>query len=151
MIIDSEIESMESGDSIRRGYCAGEVTPAYVLITEKEKSDRLELFVAYINESGEDVDIVSRYKDRLIALRYAKGEKSIQIPSDSCKYLSFDEREWYILYDTRNDQYVAVKSTLNIPPGNILQINQRKWGKGIQNALIDTTTSIILPQEPIEW
>lgn len=151
MIIDSELESMELDDSIRREYCAGEVTPAYVLITEEEKYDGLELYVAYIDESGEDVDIVTRYKDRLIALCYAKGGKRVQIPSDSCEYLSFDEREWYILYDTRNNQYVAVKSMLNIPPENILQINQRKWRKEIQNALIDTMTSIILPQESTEW
>lgn len=149
MIIDSEIESMQFDDSIRRAYCAEKITPAYVLITEKEQNDNFELYVAYIAESGEEVDVVAKYQNRIIAICYAKGEKNIQIPSDSCEHLSFDEREWYILFDTKNDKYVAVKSVLNIPPENILQLNQRNWNDGIQEALVDTSVPLVLQQEQI--
>ena len=149
MIIDSEIKSMQLDDSIRRAYCAEKITPAYVLITEKERHDNIELYVAFITESGEDVDAIAKYRNRIIAICYAEGEKSIQIPSDLCEHLSFDEREWYILFDTKNDKYVAVKSVLNIPPENILQLHQRNWADGIQEALMDTSVPLILQQKQI--
>lgn len=146
MIIDSEQESMQSDDSMRRAYCQGEITPYYVLITEKEKHDRCELYVAYISEIGEVVDAAREYKGRTIAIRYDKGEKKIRIPSDSCDLLSNDEREWFILYNTKNNQYVAVKSILNAPPETILQLNQREWREVIMEAIIDT--SVPFPSAP---
>ncbi len=146
MIIDSELESMQSDDSIRRTYCQGEITPYYVLITEDEKHDGYELYVAYISESGEVVDAAREYKGRTVAIRYDKGEKKIRIPSDSCGLLSNDEREWFILYNIRSSQYVAVKSILNVPPENILQLNHREWREGIMEAIIDT--SVPLPSAP---
>ncbi len=149
MIIDSEIESMQLDDSIRRVYCAGKITPAYVIITEKERHDNIELYVASIAESGEEVDVIEKYQNRFIAICYVDGGRNMRIPSDSCEYLYFDEREWYILFDTKNDKYVAVKSVLNIPPENILQLNQRLWNDGIQEARMDTSVPLILQQEQI--
>jgi len=146
MIIDSEIESMQSSDSVRRVFCEEKITPTYVLITEKENHDNVELYVAYIAESAENVNVITNYRDRIIAISYAKGGKNIRIPSDACEYLSFDEREWYILYDRRNNKYVAVKSIQNLPPENILQLNQRNWCDGIQEAIMDTSSPVILQQ-----
>jgi len=144
MIINSEIESMQYEDSIRRTHCEGEITPTYVLITEKEQNDEEVFYCAYISEYGEDVDVIAHHKDRLIAICYAQGKRAIRIPSDSCMFLSFDEREWFILYNTRNNNYVAVRSTQNVPPENIRQLNQRNWSTKIQEAMIDTTVPIIL-------
>ena len=148
MIIDSEIESMQLDDSIRRTHCEGMVIPTYVLIKEVKEFDGLELFIAYISETGEDVDMITKYKGRIIAICYAEGKRDVQIPADSCGYLSFDEREWFMLYDMRHNRFVAVKSEWNLPPENILQLNQRNWSMEIQEAMLDTTVPCILPQEP---
>ena len=129
------------------------MTDDFAKLTEEiEKLTRHQiddLDVAFITESGEDVDAIAKYRNRIIAICYAEGEKSIQIPSDLCEYLSFDEREWYILFDTKNDKYVAVKSVLNIPPENILQLHQRNWADGIQEALMDTSVPLIIQQKQI--
>lgn len=147
MIINSEIESMQYDDSIRKAHCEGEITPAYVLITERNRYDGLELYSAFISEYGENVDVTAGYKNRIIAICYAKGDRTIKIPSDSCGYMSFDEREWYILYDTKTNKYVAVRSILNISPENILQLNQRNWDDEIQVATLDTSVPVFIQQE----
>lgn len=139
MIVDSELECMQSDDSIRQAYCQGEITPFYVLITEKGKHDGHELYVAFISEFGEEVDATQKYKGRTVAIRYDKGKKKIRIPADSCGLFSHDEREWFILYNTRNNQYVAVRSILNAPPEYILQLNQREWREDIVEAILDTS------------
>lgn len=145
MIVNSELESMQYDDSIRRTHCDGEITPTYVLITEKEEHNGVELYNAFISDYGENVDVTAYYKNRIIAICYAKGKRSIKIPSDSCEFFSFDEREWFILYNTWNNNYVAVKSTQNVPPENIWQLNQRNWSAEIQEAMLDTTVPLILP------
>lgn len=147
MIIDTEIKTMQLDDSIRRVYCAERITPTYVLITEMERPDNIELYVASIAEAGENVDVIAKYRNRIIAISYIEGEKNIRIPSDSCEYLSHDEREWYILFDTKTDKYVAVKSVLNIPPENILQLHQRNRADEIQEAQMDTSVPLMLQQE----
>ncbi len=149
MIVDDNLETLQRYDSLHRTYCHGEITPYYLLIQKEREFDHFELYGAHLTEMGETVDIIRKYKGRIIALRHTDTKEGLQLPSDTCGWIIIDERDWLILYDTRHDRYVAVEA-MGMPLEIILQINQRDWNDSIKEAIEDTSFNYTIPDEPLE-
>lgn len=154
MIVDSERNTLQMYDSQQSTVCPSKDTPCYVLI-ERERNKYLcnnyELFCAHIQNEPEIVNFSQEYNGRSIAIRYT-DDGNIYLNADqnqlnACDVFFSDERDWYILYDTKKDIYVAVES-LNMPVETILQINQMQWNEKITMAIEDTSFFYKIPEMP---
>ena len=147
MIVDDNLETLQQYDMQRLECCNVELTPYYVMIEKIKEFDSLELYSVWLTEMGNSVDVVQNYKGRKIAISYNDKKKSIHIPSDTCGIIITDERDWRILYDTKNDRYVAVETT-GFPDEKILQLNRRDWNDRIMIAIDDTSVDWHIPEAP---